>query len=72
MTTLFLGALSGLQLTIFTVIYFLLLIYIIYSIFKREKGIDLVSWVLFVILAPIIGPILYLLKVSFSVKNISE
>ena len=72
MTTLFLGSLSGLQLTIFTVIYFLLLIYIIYSIFKREKGIDLVSWVLFVILAPIIGPILYLLKVSFSVKNISE
>lgn len=72
MTTLFLGALSGRQLTIFTVIYFLLLIYIIYSIFKREKGIDLVSWVLFVILAPIIGPILYLLKVSFSVKNISE
>lgn len=50
------------QIILFSIIYFLLLIYSLYLILKNETSLFVLAWLLFIIFVPFFGSIIYISK----------
>jgi hypothetical protein len=68
MIFLFTGILNGYELLFILAVYAFFLIYLLYNVFRKERGITVLIWSLIIIFIPIIGPLIYLIKL-FSLRK---
>lgn len=67
----YLGIISPIGVIGIILLYFMITLSSVYYIFRREKGLSTLLWILFVLFIPFIGGIIYLSK-YFIEKKISQ